>query len=191
MKQVSQLVTVLLLVCTMASPLWAAGPAAEESVQSLYLKAGKLERQGEIVQAKEVYETIIDRYPATDFAVKANDRLLVLVKPLPVAAGIAVVKAPLPVDPVKRRGVELAETYKKAVQVREDELARLFDEYTTVWGHKYNRALLAELQDGWDKKADAKVLQTMGMSLEEIQKRMNAACKDAGITGPCTEASFR
>ncbi len=191
MKKSSLPVAAALLLCTMTSPLWAASPAPGESVQALYLKAGKLERQGEIVQAKELYDAIIENYPATEFAVKANDRLLLLVKPLPVAPGSAVVKAPLPADPVKRRGAELAESHKKAVQIREDELSRLFDEYTTVWGHKYNRAALGELQDSWEKKADAKVLQSLGISLDEIQKRMNAACKDAGITGPCTEGSFR
>ena len=191
MKRISLLLATALLIGTMTSPLCASDTTSAESVQALYLKAGKLERTGEIVQAREIYESIIERYPATDFAVKANDRLLVLIKPAPVAAGLAEAKASLPSDPVKRRGAELAETYQKAVQLREGELNRLFDEYTTVWGHKYNRATLAELQDSWEKKADQKVLQTVGMSLEEIQKRMNAACKDAGITGPCTVESFK
>lgn len=42
----------------------------------LYLKAGKFERDGDSEKAKELYEFITDNFANTDWAVKANDRLL-------------------------------------------------------------------------------------------------------------------
>lgn len=52
--------------------------------QSVYLQAGKAERggglqtQGEYFSARELYEALIDRYPASPFAAKANDQLLAI-----------------------------------------------------------------------------------------------------------------
>lgn len=52
--------------------------------QFIYLQAGKAERsgglqtQGEYFSAKELYEALIDRYPGSPFAAKANDQLLAI-----------------------------------------------------------------------------------------------------------------
>lgn len=42
----------------------------------MYLAAGKLERTGESGKAQLVYERLIERFPASQWAVKANDQLL-------------------------------------------------------------------------------------------------------------------
>lgn len=44
--------------------------------QVMYLAAGKLERNGESYKARQVYERIVDRFPSSTWAVKANDQLL-------------------------------------------------------------------------------------------------------------------
>jgi len=88
------LATALLLTLTVNSR--AETPPVTTTAQSLYLQAGKQERQGETAKARETYELIIDRFPDSDFAVKANDRLLILPglpAPPPVPAPVA---APIP-----------------------------------------------------------------------------------------------
>ena len=44
--------------------------------QAMYLAAGKYEREGDSYSARKVYEQIIDRFPSSTFAAKANDQLL-------------------------------------------------------------------------------------------------------------------
>lgn len=44
--------------------------------QKLYLAAGAASRNGDSYKAKQIYETIINRFPDSPFAVKANDQLL-------------------------------------------------------------------------------------------------------------------
>jgi hypothetical protein len=44
--------------------------------QAMYLAAGKYERNGDTHKAKQIYERLIDRFPASQWAVKANDQLL-------------------------------------------------------------------------------------------------------------------
>src|SRR5690242_8305103 len=98
----------MLLMCAAGRQAWAEGTPAE-TPQALYLQAGMMERQGNVVRAKELYENLIERYPTSDFAVKANDRLLELLRPISPTADeekkTLKLEAPLPDDPVKRRGV--------------------------------------------------------------------------------------
>lgn len=44
--------------------------------KKMYLAAGTYIRNGDEAKAKQVFEAIIDRFPDSDFAVKANDQLL-------------------------------------------------------------------------------------------------------------------
>jgi hypothetical protein len=44
--------------------------------QAIYLRAGKYERAAETVRATRLYEFLVDAFPRTTWAVKANDRLL-------------------------------------------------------------------------------------------------------------------
>lgn len=44
--------------------------------QKMYLAAGTYVRSGDEAKAKQIYEAIIERFPDSDFAVKANDQLL-------------------------------------------------------------------------------------------------------------------
>ncbi|MFA6145003.1 MAG: DUF1566 domain-containing protein [Sulfuricurvum sp.] len=50
-------------------------PLSAYTVQELYLKAGKLERDGSQGKANKIYEYILDNFPKSDFAVKASDKL--------------------------------------------------------------------------------------------------------------------
>lgn len=43
--------------------------------QLMYLSAGKYERMGESYKSKQIYERLIERFPASPWAVKANDQL--------------------------------------------------------------------------------------------------------------------
>jgi hypothetical protein len=52
---------------------------AKSSPQSLYLLAGRYEREGNVPKATEVYEYLIDKHAATNWAAQANDRLLKIV----------------------------------------------------------------------------------------------------------------
>ena len=44
--------------------------------QAMYLAAGKYEREGDSYNARKLYEQLIDRFPSSPFAAKANDQLL-------------------------------------------------------------------------------------------------------------------
>jgi hypothetical protein len=232
--------------------------AGADTPQSLYLKAAKEERQGETAKACQTYETIIDRFPDSEFAVKANDRLLTISprtlspaatppavtippqplaqpapqpvpqaaqQPLPQAApqpapqaapqpapqgapqagsqppGALVIPlpslltpdapAPLPADPVKSRGVELARQYQKARYIHDTEYERREFAFTTQYGHRYNRADLSRKQKEWQKSADDRVMKELGMSLKDARLKLYQACVDAGITGTCDEDAFR
>ena len=44
--------------------------------QTMYLAAGKYEREGDSYSARKVYEQIIDHLPSSPFAAKVNDQLL-------------------------------------------------------------------------------------------------------------------
>lgn len=47
-----------------------------KTAQAMYLAAGKYEREGDDYNARQVYERLIDRFPDSPFAAKANDQLL-------------------------------------------------------------------------------------------------------------------
>ncbi len=46
-----------------------------KSPQTMYIEAGKQERNGNTSKATKLYEAIIDRFPNSDFAVKSSDKL--------------------------------------------------------------------------------------------------------------------
>lgn len=46
-----------------------------KSPQKMYIEAGIQERKGYTSNANKLYEAIIDRFPKSDFAVKASDKL--------------------------------------------------------------------------------------------------------------------
>ncbi|MBF0285598.1 MAG: tetratricopeptide repeat protein, partial [Magnetococcales bacterium] len=48
------------------------------TAQSLYIAAGKMEREGDLEKAKMAYQRIIEAFPGSEFSVKASDRLLVM-----------------------------------------------------------------------------------------------------------------
>ena len=52
------------------------GVLGSKDPQAMYLAAGRYERAGRDSEAAKVYERIIDRFPASPWAVKANDHLL-------------------------------------------------------------------------------------------------------------------
>lgn len=199
MQRFRTLLISILLSAGITTAAMAAEQTTADSPQALYLQAGKLERQGESGKAKAVYETIIDRFPTSEFAVKANDRLLELVKPVrgPEPAPSAALPflapptpLPLPTDPVKRRGAELARLYAKAEHLRDEEYARNLHAFENRYGRRYNRSELADRQKEWDRRADERVTKELGMSLIEIRGKLDAACRDAGIAGVCDEKAF-
>jgi hypothetical protein len=51
---------------------------SQDGAQGLYLLAGRLERENENSRAQQVYKYIISEHPKSDWAVKANDRLLAM-----------------------------------------------------------------------------------------------------------------
>jgi hypothetical protein len=73
--------SLLLLTFALQLAITSIAHAEADTPQSLYLKAGREERQGETVRARQTYESIIDRFPESEFAVKANDRLLAITPP--------------------------------------------------------------------------------------------------------------
>jgi hypothetical protein len=183
----------IFLMCATGRQACADGTPAE-TPQALYLQAGKMERQGNVVRARELYESLVDRYPTSDLAVKANDRLLELLKPTSATADEEKkpikLEAPLPDDPVRRRGVELARLYRKAAKLRDDEINSRTYAFTTRYAHKYSRSDLASKQKEWEAGADARVRRELGISLEEIQRELTEICRQLGITGSCEEGSF-
>lgn len=195
------LILLLAIIC-LAAPLHA-GQTIPDSAQSLYLRAGKEERSGSMAKAREIYESIIDRFPESDFAVKANDRLLAL----PATGQKAVSgpaqeiekienlftpppSAPLPSDPLLRRGVEAARLQSRAAVVLREEYDRLKRGDETREGHKQIQANRPAKEAGWRQGADRKVVEEFGMTLEEITARAESACKEAGVIGECSEEAF-
>ena len=186
-----------LLLMAIACTQFAASAAAEsgETPQSLYLKAGRLERQGELNLAKQHYEALIDQYPASEFAVKANDRLLELMKStrttIDTNTPSATPAQPQPAVPHKRRALELARLYNKAVYLRDDEFNRHYYAFQAKYGHRFNRAELTKSQEEWHKAADMKVRQELGMGINEIKQKLEEACQELGIKESCNENSLK
>jgi hypothetical protein len=156
-----------------------------------------------MAKAREIYESIIDRFPESDFAVKANDRLLALPANGKKATGSqpgAVEKveklfapppaAPLPAEPLLRRGVEAARLKAKATVVRREEYDRLKRGDEAREGRKLVQAKRSDMETAWRQGADSKVVEEFGMSLDEITAKAEAACKEAGVKGECSEEAF-
>ena len=199
MNLVKSLITITALI-TLAAPLHA-GQTTPDTPQGLYLLAGKEERSGSTAKARELYENIIDRFPESEFAVKANDRLLSLPfakqkeesapapSPLPVLTSKPSAR-PLPSEPLLRRGVETSRMKTKAEAVRRQELERNRELYAVREGHRINRSVLAEKEAQWQKAADRKVLDEFGMSLEAMEEKLKQICSEAKVTGECSEEAF-
>ncbi|HJV36881.1 hypothetical protein [Geomonas sp.] len=182
--------TALLVALTAGSALASEAPAPPENAQSLYLQAGKAERQGHTAKAQELYEAIIDRYPTSELAVKANDRLLELMRPVAAPAPAPAKPAP-PVLDAKGKARELLELKKKADDIQDKEWRRLSQGYFSRYDHRYNRADLREKEAEWDKMCEEKVKKELGMGTAEIQQKLDAACRNLGITGPCNEKALQ
>ncbi|MBI5656518.1 MAG: hypothetical protein HZC44_06760 [Geobacter sp.] len=172
-------------------------PAAEsapESPQSLYLQAGKLERQGNTQQAQTIYESLIDRYPASEFAVKANDRLLQLLAPVAATdakpAPITAKSLPAVNDP-KRRGRMLFELKQRAAKIFSDEKQSKFYAYSTLHSHRYNRGELRDKEIEWDKAAEEKVRKELGMGSDEIDRAIEEICQQLKVSGKCDASQFQ
>jgi len=200
MKSARPLVILAALIC-LAAPLHA-GATPTDSPQKLYLQAGKEERSGSLDAARKIYESIIDRYPESDFAVKANDRLLAIQPapprkaekaPEPPVIELLAPKAakPLPSEPLLRQGVELARMKAQAESVERQELARQREAYLVYEGHRVNRGVLAEKEAKWQVVADKKVLDQFGMSLDEMGEKLRGLCKEAQVKGECNEEAFQ
>lgn len=171
--------------------------AADEqpnSAQGLYLQAGKLERQGNRQQAQEAYELLIERFPDSELAVKANDRLLQLVAPVtPAAQQPAPVTArTLPtISNLKGRGLALYDLKRRAAKIFGDEKQSQFYAYTTKYGHRFNRGELRDKEEEWEKNAEEKVRKELGMGTSEIGLALEEVCSKMDQNGPCTEDQFK
>ncbi|MSM38587.1 MAG: hypothetical protein GJT30_03045 [Geobacter sp.] len=172
-------------------------PAAEsapESPQSLYLQAGKLERQGNTQQAQTIYESLIDRYPASEFAVKANDRLLQLLAPVAASDAkptpLTAKSLPTANDP-KRRGRMLFELKQRAAKIFSDEKQSKFYAYSTLHSHRYNRGELRDKEIEWDKAAEEKVRKELGMGSDEIDRAIEEICQQLKVSGKCDASQFQ
>lgn len=182
------------LVAALAAPLLAADPA-----QSLYLGAGKEERAGNIARAREIYESIIDRFPESEFAVKANDRLLGLQTVKPAAAGRPAPETPgagspgkqLPSDPLLRRGIEAARLKEKAEIIYREELERLKRMDEAREGRKATRWKIAEQETAQRRAAERKVVEQCGFTVDELTAKLAAICIEAGLKGECGEEDLR
>ena len=166
--------------------------------QALYLQAGKEERSGSAAKAKEIYETIIERFPESDFAVKANDRLLAMPPAAKTPADAQPVAAetdlfapapekPLPEDPKLRKAVEAARLKAKAEVTAREEFQRLKRVDYVREGRKQNKSLMPDKEASWRQAAEKKVVEKHGMPLSEISSRLDAACKEAGFAAGCSE----
>lgn len=190
---------VIIALLALATPLHA-GQTTPDSPQSLYLQAGKEERSGSAAKAREIYESIVDRFPESEFAVKANDRLLALPaakqksENAPPASPLSIFAAkpakPLPADPLLRRGVEAARMKARAEDLKREELERERERYSVREGHRINRSDLAEKESQWQKAADKKVLAEFGMTLDEMGEKLKQICNEAKVTGECSEEAF-
>jgi hypothetical protein len=190
---------IIIALLALATPLHA-GQTTPDSPQSLYLQAGKEERSGSAAKAREIYESIVDRFPESEFAVKANDRLLALPSikqksesaPPASPSSIFITKPPkpLPAEPLLRRGVEAARMKARAEDLRREELERERERYSVREGHRINRSVLAEKESQWQKAADRKVLAEFGMTLDEMGEKLRQLCVEATVTGECSEEAF-
>lgn len=190
---------VIIALLALATPLHA-GQTTPDSPQSLYLQAGKEERSGSAAKAREIYESIVDRFPESEFAVKANDRLLALPaakqksESEPPASPLSIFATrppkPLPAEPLLRRGVEAARMKARAEDLRREELERERERYSVREGHRINRSDLAEKETQWQKAADKKVLAEFGMTLDEMGEKLKQICNEAKVTGECSEEAF-
>lgn len=194
-----KIIALFFVLFCLAAPLYA-GQTAPDSVQSIYLQAGKEERSGSMAKARELYESIVDRFPESDFAVKANDRLLALptarqkaesgkaASPFTLFAPAPA--KPLPTDPVLRRGVEAARLKANAEVTSREEFEWLKRADNVRNGRKISKSRLAEKELSWKQAAAAKVVEEYGMTLEEITARAETACKEAGVKGDCNEEAL-
>jgi hypothetical protein len=160
-----------------------------DTPQAIYLQAGKLERQDQPAKAKELYETLIDRFPASEFAVKANDRLLDMLKgtlPAPPAKPVP----PQAAEP-KARARELLSMHKKALDIADKEWQRLSHKFFNLYGHRVNRGELRDQEAEWDKVAEEKVRKELGMGTADIRSKLEEACRELGITGTCDESALK
>ena len=192
---------IIALLC-LTAPLHA-GQAAPDSAQSLYLQAGKEERAGSMAKAREIYESIIDRFPESEFAVKANDRLLAMpaAEKKPASGAAKEIEkieklfspppaAPLPAEPLLRRGVEAARLKARAQVVYREEYARLKRGDDVREGSKYIQAKRPAKEAEWRQGASNKVVEEFGTSLDELSARLDLICKEAGVKGDCSEESL-
>lgn len=174
--------------------------AAETALnpQALYLQAGKEERSGSVAQAREIYEKIIDRFPESGFAVKANDRLLAIspaskagseAKPVPSEPDIfaPAPEKPLPDDPKLRKAVVAARLKANAEVTAREEFQRLKRVDYVREGRKQNKSRLTDKEALWQQSAQRKVVEKHGMTLNEISSLLDAACKEAGFAAGCSE----
>lgn len=180
--------------------------------QALYLQAGKLERQGEISRASDIYEKVITLFPESEFAVKANDRLLLLSatpatrpaqqEPAPLPQPQKPVSGlerlftpsplpPLPDEPRTRRAVELARRHQQAREIRDNEMSRQLAKFTTQYGHRYSRAKFAEQQQTWESETAQKIKAEIGQDINEIELELNNACAGLGLPARCSEHDIR
>lgn len=190
---------IIMTLLLLAAPL-RAGQESVDSPQALYLQAGKEERSGSLVKAREIYESIVDRFPESDFAVKANDRLLLLPgvkqksdrEPTSLLSTVFTSSPPkaLPADPLLRRGVETARIKAKAESVRRQELERQKELHSAREGRKASRRVLAEKEANWQKAADQKIIDEFGMSLDELGEKLKQVCSEAKVKGDCSEEAF-
>lgn len=197
--KLAKLLIIISALLALALPLHAGEPAAD-SPQSLYLQAGKEERSGSSATARAIYESIIDRFPESEFAVKANDRLLLLPpakqKAEPPSASSPFTlfapepSKPLPADPLLRRGVETARMKAKAEAVRRGEIELQRARYYTREGHRINRSVLADKESQWQKAADQKIVAEFGMNLDEMGEKLQQLCSEAKVKGECSEKGF-
>ena len=160
-----------------------------ETAQAIYLQAGKLERQGQQTKARELYETLIDRFPVSEFAVKANDRLLDMLKGTPSEPPAK--PGPAPAVEPKSRARELLALQKKALDIADKEWRRLSYTFFNRYGHRVNRGELREQEAEWDKAAEEKVRKELGMGSAEIKGKLEEACRELGIAGPCDENALK
>lgn len=193
---------ITLLAFAIATPLYGA-----DTPQSLYLSAGKEERSGSREKAREIYESIISRFPESEFAVKANDRLLVITIPDRQAPSIKLKSEekpspgstlfapspdkPLPEESKARSVAEASRMKEKAEVIIREELARLKRVDEARFGRKLNRIGYSERESEWRQTAERKVVEEFGMTIDEISAKLVAACKNAGLPAGCNESDFK